>query len=292
MAQPKRSSNAPAVAKVDMARKATAGLKNRHRALHKHAIGLSRTIAGLRGVTGIVFMGGLARGLVDEYSDLDIVVLLARRDPRLKAKIEAIGRADSERLSLDIDLEVHTLADFERMRREDNRRWECAHAEVVYDPDRRIRGMLVRIAKVPARFWTDRIVGDWTFFRWCVSNPDAPKSIAEICAERGDILGAHYTINYSIDLLLELLYALNKEFLPPPKWRMSYLKGLGWTPHGLDAVLREAISVQDVGPEDMRRRLRAIRKLHAPVDRKVREVTGLTDEEFWRHFLKVFVFEQ
>lgn len=237
-------------------------------------------------------MGGLSRGHLDEYSDLDVVVLLSRQDPKLKSEIEAMGRAEAEDIGMDVDLEVHSLRGFERLERDDNMRWECSRATVVHDKSGRTAEALSRVTLVADGFWVDRVVGDWAYLQWSVSNPDAPKSVAEICVDRGDLEGAHYCVNYSIDLLLELVYALNREFLPPPKWRMVYLDELAWTPSGFRSALREAMVVRGLDQTDLERRVSAMGRLHAPIGRKVRAFTGLDDDEFWKHFLRVFVFEE
>jgi hypothetical protein len=39
-------------------------------------------------------------------------------------------------------------------------------------------------------------------------------TIAEAWVDRGDMLSAHYCLNYSIELLVKTVFALNKEFLP------------------------------------------------------------------------------
>lgn len=237
-------------------------------------------------------MGGLARGFLDEYSDLDIVVLLSKRDARLRREVVSMGREEARAAGVDVDLEVHSLTDFKRLRRDDNRRWECSKAAVVYDRRGRTREAVSSIVSVPEGFWVDRVVGDWAYFQWCVANPDAPKSIAEICVDRGDLLGAHYCVNYSVDLLLELVYALNRGFLPPQKWRIAYLDELAWKPNGLDDALRESMMVLDLGPRDLKRRVGAMKRLHRPLGQKVRRFTGLDGDDFWQHFLKVFVFEE
>ncbi|MEW5748337.1 MAG: DUF4037 domain-containing protein [Candidatus Thermoplasmatota archaeon] len=264
--------------------------KNLYRELRPRAEAFSRRIASLKGVEGVAFMGGLARGYLDGSSDVDIVVLLGRTDPRLRDRIQRMGRAESSHLGGDLDLEVHTLRGFGRIERDDNRRWECAHAEVVHDTAGRTARLFRRVSSVPDSFWVDRVVGDWTYFQWGVANPAAPKSVAEICMDRMDPIGAHYMVCHSLDLLIELVYALNREFLPPPKWRFAYLGELGWTPRGLERSLREALIVRDLSGKDLARRLRAMDALRGPVETRVKEFTGLSEKESWARFIRVFVY--
>jgi hypothetical protein len=44
------------------------------------------------------------------------------------------------------------------------------------------------------------------------------------------LISAYYCLNYGVDLLVRVIFALNKEFLPAPKWRMFYSYRLEWLP--------------------------------------------------------------
>lgn len=75
---------------------------------------LAARIATYQGVAGIVFLGGLARGFIDKWSDLDVTVFLSKRDERLRKQIIKIGSDKQERFRTDIDLEIHFLEDFKK----------------------------------------------------------------------------------------------------------------------------------------------------------------------------------
>jgi hypothetical protein len=46
-------------------------------------------------------------------------------------------------------------------------------------------------------------------------------------------------MNYGVDLLTEMIFALNKKYLPPPKWRMFYSYRLEWLPEGYRELIAE-----------------------------------------------------
>jgi len=65
--------------------------ENQIRKFRRVAEGLVSKIVSFEGVTGIVFIGGLVRGFVDKFSDLDIIVFLTRRDDQVRRKIRDLG---------------------------------------------------------------------------------------------------------------------------------------------------------------------------------------------------------
>jgi len=86
--------------------------------------------------------------------------------------------------------------------------------------------------EVPEDFWRRRVVECCTYLSWYAC-PERPRSsMAELWAEREDMAQAHWCLNHAMELFIELTFALNQEFLPPAKWRLSYLGRLNWTPRG------------------------------------------------------------
>ena len=124
--------------------------ENRIRKFRRVAEGLVSKIVSFEGVTGIVFIGGLVRGFVDKFSDLDIIVFLSRRDDQVRRKIRDLGVDEQRRLGIDVDLEVHFLEDFERWKWDEVDKWEFSRAEIVFDPKGEIRkvfGEKLRVSK-------------------------------------------------------------------------------------------------------------------------------------------------
>ena len=93
-------------------------------------------------------------------------------------------------------------------------------------------------------------------------------------------------MNYGVDLLVEALFAVNGEFLPPPKWRIFYSHSLKWLPEGYEALLKEAMKLKDFSVKELSRRLEAVRELWAVALPKVEEETGLKREELSGYFVE------
>lgn len=141
------------------------------------------------------------------------------------------------------------------------------------------RRMLDTRPIVPKESWTERIAVSAECMRWyyCPLQKDTG-TIAEAWIDRGDMLSAHYCLNHSIELLLKAVYAINKEFLPPPKWRIFYLKNMKWLPKS-HRLLNEAPKTKDLSKEDLNRKLDALKEIRPQVLMKIKESTGLTKDQ-------------
>jgi len=265
--------------------------RNRHEEHLDVAKSVVRRIAREPAVEGIVLLGGLTRGFADEYSDVDIVVIIQRRDARLKRRLEAIGRSAGVDASVEMDMEVHSIRDFTKLERTDWRRWEYGLAETVFDRRGVVGRVISQLVTVPEDYWVDRIVESWTYLQWYGCPAEGSKSIAEIWVERDDPVSAHCCLNYSMDLLMDLLFALNREFVPPPKWRSFCMRSLRWKPRGLRKVFEQVCIVKSLDGADIRRRVGHLRSLHRSLDRKALAATEMSAEQFVCHFLKKAVFE-
>ena len=111
-------------------------------------------------------------------------------------------------------------------------------------------------------------------------------TIAEAWVKRGDPMIAHYCINYAIELLIEVIFALNKEFLPPPKWRIFYSYKLKWLPKDYKKLLKEAIKISNFSSKEFDRRLKAVRKLWDSIIPKIEKQTGFTTEQLTRYYIE------
>jgi len=111
-------------------------------------------------------------------------------------------------------------------------------------------------------------------------------TIAEAWVKRGDPMIAHYCINYAIELLIEVIFALNKEFLPPPKWRIFYSYKLKWLPKDYKKLLKEAIKISNFSSKELNRRLKALRKLWNSIIPRIEKQTGFTTEQLTRYYIE------
>jgi len=77
-------------------------------------------------------------------------------------------------------------------------------------------------------------------------------------------------------LLLEIIFALNKEYLPAPKWRVFYSCNLKWLPEDYKELIKEAMKIKNFSVRDFDLRLKAIRKIWHNILPKIKDETGLT----------------
>ena len=261
--------------------------ENQIRKFRQVAEGLVSKISSFEGVTGIVFIGGLVRGFADRFSDLDIIVFLSRRDDQVRRKIRDSEVDEQRRLGIDVDLEVHFLEDFRRWKWDEVDRWEFSRAEIVFDPKGEVKKVFREKLRVPKNFWIKRIVVCGEYLKWyCCPPKKDVGSVAECWIERGDLVAAHYCLNYAVELLIKVLYALNREFLPAPKWRIFYSYGLKLLPENYRRLLGEAMLVKSFSVKDFNRRLGAVRELWCGILPKIREETGLTTELISKYYVE------
>jgi predicted nucleotidyltransferase len=261
--------------------------ENRVRQFRQVAEKLVARISAYEGVAGIVCLGGVVRGFADKFSDLDITVFLSKRDEQLRMRICKTGADVGKRVNVDLDLEVHFLDDFKRHGRSEIERWDFSKAEIVYDPKGKIRELFQNKLRVPKDFWIKRIAICGEYVKWYCCPPRAEVgSIAEAWIERGDLASAHYCLTYSVDLLLEIIFALNKEFLPVQKWRVFYSYSLKWLPKDYVKLLKEAMIIKELSAHDLKRRLKALRKMWLGIVPKIEEETGLTVDLMTKYYME------
>ncbi|HKZ94814.1 MAG TPA: nucleotidyltransferase domain-containing protein [Candidatus Bathyarchaeia archaeon] len=261
--------------------------ENRIREFKQVAKKLTSRLSSFEGVLGIAFIGGLVRGFADKYSDLDIIVLLARRDEQLRRQFYDLS-SDVARVSgVDVDLEVHFIDDFKGQKWDEIDRWEFSKVKIVFDPEGVVQRVFREKLKQPKDFWTKRIALLAEYMKWyCCPPKENVGTVAQTWVDRGDLLSAHYCLNYAVDLVLKVVFTLNKEHLPAPKWRLFYSYNLKWLPKGFSKLIKDAMKATDFSTDELEFRLRALRELWHGVVPKIRDVTGLTMEELSEYFVE------
>lgn len=214
---------------------------------------------GRQGVVGIVYLGGLARGYFDEYSDIDVVVY-----KRKGARIGWPREREYEYKGFTIDLEVRN---YERdLYRQWNaeERWVFLHSLIHYDP----YGLVKRLIelKVPLGERERRKLLSWELARagWSLSDVDA-------WLHRGDPLSAHFAAITALRHLLRALSVLNA--IPPPsdKWLLHVASSLERRPPQLSELVRDALTASSLTGEEFKRRKAALRELRSWLLTQVQE---------------------
>ena len=261
--------------------------ENRIERFRQVAERLASKIASYEGVCGIVFIGGLVRGFADRFSDLDITVFISKKDEDLKRRIYNVGLGEGKASGIDVDLEIHFIEDFKRWKLNEADRWEFSRAKIFFDPKGEVERMFREKLRVSDSFWIKRIVVCDEYLKWyCCPPKKDVGSVAECWIERGDLLAAHHCLNYAIELLIGMVYALNKEFLPAPKWRLYHSYSLKLLPKGYKRLIKEAMKIEEISAKDFERRFLAIRALWREILPKIEEETGLTTEKITKYYVE------
>jgi len=261
--------------------------ENRIEPFRQVAERLVSKISAHESVAGTIILGGLVRGFVDKFSDLDTTVFLSGKDENVRTQIYNLGLEERRRSGIDIDLEIHFLEDFKRRKLDETKRWDLSNAEIAFDPKGEIRKMIKAKLRVPKKFWITRIALCSEYIKWyCCPPKDSVGTIAQAWIDRGDLVSAHYSLNYAVEQLLKVIFTLNKEFLPPPKWRIFYSSRLKWIPKNYKELLREAMKAKNMSTRDLNRRLKAIRKTWHEILPKIRDKTGLTPSQMSQYYVQ------
>jgi len=100
------------------------------------------------------------------------------------------------------------------------------------------------------------------------------------------LVSAHYCADHSLDLVIRVLFALNREFLPPTKWRIFYSYGLKWLPKRYGELLKEAMMAQELSLLELKRRLNALRELWREILPRIEKETGLTTSLISKYYVQ------
>lgn len=183
-------------------------------------------------VLGVMHLGGIARGSADEYSDIDISVF--SYEP---LKIE-LGEKEVEPGCI---IETFNVAinqgydDWSSIQKEAYQEGVIAYdtndtikdfldKALFYDEKKRIKDILTLVFEIAWHGWVykpfqnKKIKG----YKWVLPN--------NLWQMRGFEKNAYYVANQSVNYLIELLYAINKKWVPDYKWRYIKSFNLNYLP--------------------------------------------------------------
>ncbi len=71
-----------------------------------------KKMARHKSVVGALFIGGIARGFADKYSDVDILLFLDHEDATIRSLVRSLAKELEGRSSLETDIEVCVLEEY------------------------------------------------------------------------------------------------------------------------------------------------------------------------------------
>ena len=244
-------------------------------------------ISACEGVCGILYHGGLVRGFADRFSDLDITVFLDRDDKELQRVIRGIELEEEKCSGLETDLMIHDLEGSQKKRWDEIKRREFSKAKIVFDPEGQIEELLNEKLSVSRDFWVSRIATLTAYLKWyyCPSE-EGVATITEAWVDRGDLISAHHCVSYGLEVIFEMVFALNREFFPSVKWRLFDSYGLRWLPDDYRHLVQEIMLVSSFSKGDLDHRLNAVRQLWNGVLPKVEEETRMNLKELDAYYVR------
>ena len=184
-------------------------------------------------VEGVVHLGGIARQKADEYSDIDIAVFSNK-----KLKWLQTGEQETPE---GYDLEVFNIAMDSGFENWDEIKREAYQEGVIaFDRHGKVAEFMKKALEYPEDYriaMTAELIFAIAWHGW-IYTPFRNKSAKnyrwllreDLWFLRGDENNAFYTAHYCLEKFLELLFVINKRWLPDYKWRYIRSKALPWLP--------------------------------------------------------------
>jgi len=260
--------------------------ENRIESFRRIADEIVKSISHFTSVEGILYIGGLTRGFADKYSDLDMVVLFNNDDPFAKDFLTSLSAQHEDRSGLEVDIEIYFLDDYVKRDWNEYTKWDLSHAIYAFDRQGEVKKQFDEKLKLHDDDWRRRLAHPLIYLTWyCCPTEEYILSMIDLWHDRGHLLSAQYSVNYGIDLILESLYAVNRSYLPAPKWRLFYTRELEWLPSNFEEELTEAFVVKEITEADSKRRATHISKLNHEICLRAEEVFGLDRDTIRRIYI-------
>lgn len=218
-------------------------------AAEKVADEISSAFIGKRGVVGIVYLGALARGYFDEYSDIDIVVY-----KRKGARLGWPRELEYTYSGFTIDLE---LRDYEKELRRSwglEERWVFLHARIHYDPFGLVRELLELKVPLTYRERAELLRDELRKAEWSLGD-------AHAWLQRGDLSSAHFMVSTALRHALRAIVLFNGQPPPPDKWLFRAALASDKRPPKLRDLLEKALLTPELSSTELQRRVSAVDEL-------------------------------
>jgi hypothetical protein len=241
----------------------------------------AKDICRHKGVIGVLF---LDKPTLDKYDDIDMVVFV-RGDSNVK-------RGESVIEGFDVDVSVMDYSYASKAEWHQETRSAFENAVVLSDKGNKIKNLLKGKIVFPEEERRDIIVssmfqlmwmGIYDSHRW--ADYKIPYYPHNVWVKREGVPSADAVINCGMDLLLDMLYAFNRRFIPDDRWKLCNSYKLKWLPADYKEKMKDLLLVKSMNEKDFERRYRIFRALlKASIDKFERE--KVLPKRMYHHFLK------
>lgn len=236
--------------------------------------------SGEKNIIGIVYLG---RPDIDKEDDIDIVVFV-RDKVKIRPGEYVLGGYDFDITVIDYDYAQKTEWG-------QKTRSSFKYFSILLDRGDKIKNLVKNKLKFSTNEQKSIIVSNIFRLIWLGIYDDRkwkdyaiPYYPHDIWIKRGDIEEAHMVLDIGTDMMLDVLYACNKEFIPVKKWKLHNSYSLKWTPKKykkrIDDLLKEKIS-----EKDFERRYKIIKELLKDILDKI-EKENLLPKNIHHYFIK------
>lgn len=199
-------------------------------------------------VIGVTLNGGLSRGYGDHLSEIDVTVYM--NDKGFKTFNEGLynikeGICVIEGQLYDVKL-LNYETELNRTMSVMTELWDMKHAKILYDPDKRIEGLIEKHLERKVSF--DDASGPLFVYWWHY------KLAGDIWIHREDPFQGHFILNEGVKHLLKVLYLINKQYVPHEKWLVHNLYQLIWLPSASDILLKQVMDTGNMSMKSLKKR--------------------------------------
>jgi predicted nucleotidyltransferase len=218
-------------------------------------------------ITGIVFLGAVARGYFDSEADIDIAIF-KREDSKIpvNAKFYKVEGMEVQVWLSDYERELTETWDMPK-------RWTYSQGQIFHDPQGKIACLLRD--KVPLKAEEKRwmLMSGLTLSEWYVNR------LTRLWVMRGNITAAHTMFSQGLIYFFDMLFALNDELVPDMKWRQYCVERLERLPQNFQSCLQQTMLLHAFSLEELERRRMAFMEMWEEMKPVIESEVGLSYPE-------------
>lgn len=206
-------------------------------------------------IIGVCLLGGLSKGRFDEFSDIDLGILLTR--PPTENYLPPFSFfLSSHNIMFEFNISQMILPN------ELESKWEMSKIEaysssvILYDKDGQLQSLIRAKSSLGINFYKDRLIEFLGQYYWRVQRH------LNVSHLRGYELSALLLYHDGLRLIIESLFALNERPVPHTKWIECELGVLALRPSNLLTILAEGGFGDLLGYGDIVRRVRSLDQIY------------------------------
>jgi predicted nucleotidyltransferase len=207
-----------------------------------------------KAVLGVALTGSYGRNSSDEYSDIDYVIFV---DKKLNVSEIKEGKFFYDKILFDsriVEVEYLEKSSWSR-----DMYFAYLNCDVVYDKSKIISGILDKKRVQWEDCLTKEISLELVKLSVIFSFSDNWRGLKSDShyfkfLKRKDFISTHRVLNVGFELILDLLYLLNKKPIPDIKNKTRFLSDLAWFPVEIRSFLADSILIFNESAVDCKRR--------------------------------------